>query len=123
MVVTFDSGLLFDSESAVIRPDAAQNLRQLAASLEEYPDTDLLIVGHTDSRGTDAYNQELSGRRAASASSYLESQGVSSTRMQASGRGETEAIASNDTEAGRQMNRRIEVAIYAAESARTADTR
>lgn len=123
MVVTFASGLLFDFDSDVIRPDAAQNLRQLAASLEEYPDTDLLIVGHTDSSGSDAYNQELSARRASSASTYLAAQGVSATRMRTSGRGETEAVSSNETEEGRQMNRRIEVAIYAAESARAASAR
>ena len=113
IVVTFDSGLLYDFDSDVIRPNAAQNLRQLATSLEKYSDTSLLIVGHTDSVGSDQYNQELSTRRATSAFRYLATQGVQTGRMATAGRGEMEPIASNDTDAGRQLNRRIEVAIYA----------
>jgi outer membrane protein OmpA-like peptidoglycan-associated protein len=113
IAVTFASGLLYDFDSDVIRSDAAQNLRSLAASLEKYPNTDLLIVGHTDAVGTSEYNQALSLRRAAAAAGYLASQGVNSSRLQAVGRGETEPIASNDTEAGRQANRRVEIAIVA----------
>lgn len=113
IVVTFDSGLLYDFDSDVIRPDAAQNLRHLATSLESYSDTNLLIVGHTDSVGSDQYNQDLSTRRARSAFQYLATQGVRTGRMATSGRGEMEPLASNDTDAGRQLNRRIEVAIYA----------
>jgi outer membrane protein OmpA-like peptidoglycan-associated protein len=75
----------------------------------------LLLVGHTDSQGTDSYNQDLSRRRAASVASYLESHGVSSARVEATGRGETEPIATNDTEVGRAQNRRVEVAIYASD--------
>jgi outer membrane protein OmpA-like peptidoglycan-associated protein len=113
IVVTFDSGLLYDFDSDVIRSDAAQNLRQLATSLEKYSDTNLLIVGHTDSVGSEQYNQDLSTRRARSAFQYLAMQGVRTGRMATTGRGEMEPIASNDTDAGRQLNRRIEVAIYA----------
>jgi outer membrane protein OmpA-like peptidoglycan-associated protein len=120
IAVTFASGLLYDFDSDVIRSDAAQNLRSLAASLEKYPNTDLLIVGHTDAVGTSEYNQALSLRRAAAAAGYLASQGVNSSRLQAVGRGETEPIASNDTEAGRQANRRVEIAIVANASARKA---
>jgi outer membrane protein OmpA-like peptidoglycan-associated protein len=116
LVVTFASGLLYDFDSDAIRPAAAQNLQALAASLKKYSDTELLIVGHTDARGTPEYNQDLSTRRASSAAYYLAMQGVARSRVQVSGRGEMEPVASNDTEAGRQTNRRIEVAIYAAAS-------
>lgn len=119
MVVTFASGLLYDFDSDAIRPEAATNLRNLAASLKEYPNTELLIVGHTDALGTTAYNQDLSARRANSASWYLSQQGVTSGRLRASGRGELEALASNETEGGRQSNRRIEVAIFAGAAARS----
>ena len=120
IAVTFASGLLYDFDSDVIRSDAAVNLRSLASSLEKYPNTDLLIVGHTDAVGTSEYNQMLSQRRATAAANYLASQGVSSSRLQAVGRGETEPIATNDTEAGRQANRRVEIAIVANASTRKA---
>jgi outer membrane protein OmpA-like peptidoglycan-associated protein len=116
--VTFDSGLLFDFDSDAIRPDAARNLVELASSLKKYPNSSRLIVGHTDSKGDDAYNQSLSSRRANSAASYLQNQGVTRTRIQTTGRGESEPVASNDTDAGRQLNRRVEVAIYASEAYR-----
>ena len=111
--VTFQSGLLFDFDSDNVRAEAAQNLRNLASSLDEYPNTDLLIVGHTDAVGTSGYNEELSDRRAQSTAQYLSSVGVSPNRLKTAGRGETEPLASNDTEAGRQQNRRVEIAIYA----------
>jgi outer membrane protein OmpA-like peptidoglycan-associated protein len=110
--VTFASGLLYDFDSDAIRPEAALNLSNLAVSLKKYANTELLIVGHTDALGSTAYNQNLSLRRANSASGYLTGQGVGSSRMRSSGRGELEAVASNETEAGRQLNRRIEVAIF-----------
>lgn len=119
LVVTFDSGMLYDFDSSQIRPDAATNLQALASSLKEYPDTEILIVGHTDSSGSDNYNQDLSLRRADAASSYLRTYGVAASRIHSSGRGETEAVATNDTEAGRQTNRRIEIAIFASQAART----
>jgi outer membrane protein OmpA-like peptidoglycan-associated protein len=118
IAVTFASGLLYDFDSDVVRADAAQNLHYLAASLEKYPNTDLLIVGHTDAVGTGEYNQSLSQRRAAAAANFLASQGVILTRLRAVGRGETEPIATNDTEAGRQLNRRVEIAIVANASTR-----
>lgn len=116
--VTFASGLLYDFDSDAIRADAATNLRNLAISLAKYPKTDLLIVGHTDALGTATYNQDLSTRRATSAANYLMTQGVATTRLRVTGRGELEALASNETEAGRQLNRRIEVAIYASSAAK-----
>jgi outer membrane protein OmpA-like peptidoglycan-associated protein len=115
--VTFASGLLYDFDSDAIRTEAGINLRNLAASLKKYANTELLIVGHTDALGSTQYNQDLSTRRADAASAYLAMQGVASGRMHTSGRGELEAVATNDTEAGRQMNRRIEVAIFAGAAA------
>jgi len=118
IAVTFASGLLYDFDSDVVRAEAAQNLRNLSASLVKYPNTDLLIVGHTDAVGTSEYNQALSQRRATAAANYLASQGVNAARLRAVGRGETEPIATNDTEAGRQANRRVEIAIVANASTR-----
>lgn len=114
--VTFASGLLFDFDSDRVRAEAAQNLRNLAASLDKYPNTDLLIAGHTDSVGTTTYNQSLSERRARATASYLIGQGVVSSRLRTLGRGEAEPVTSNDTDAGRQKNRRVEVAIYASQA-------
>lgn len=113
--VTFASGLLYDFDSDRVRSDAGTNLRTLAQSLSKYPDSDLLIVGHTDSVGTDSYNMSLSDRRSAAAASYLANEGVSRSRVITRGLGETEPVTSNDTESGRQRNRRVEVAIYASE--------
>ncbi|HZI26647.1 MAG TPA: OmpA family protein [Gemmatimonadaceae bacterium] len=110
--VTFASGLLYDFDSDSIRLEPGLNLRTLATSLKKYANTELLIVGHTDAVGSATYNQDLSTRRANSASNYLTAQGVSAGRLHSSGRGELEPVGSNETDAGRQMNRRIEVAIF-----------
>ena len=109
--VTFASGILFPFNSTEILPAGRANLQELANSLQKYATSDVLIVGHTDSVGTEAYNRDLSQHRADAASSYLQSRGVSSARIRTSGRGETEPVQSNDTEEGRQRNRRVEVAI------------
>ena len=113
--VTFASGLLYDFDSDRVRSDAAANLRTLAQSLDKYPDTELLIVGHTDDKGTDAYNLDLSQRRATAAATYLVSQGVSRSRIRPVGRGESEPKVENTDEAARQQNRRVEIAIFANE--------
>jgi outer membrane protein OmpA-like peptidoglycan-associated protein len=118
IAVTFASGLLYDFDSDLIKPTAAQNLRTLAQSLGKYPNTDVLIVGHTDATGSDSYNQGLSERRARSAQNFLVGEGVVPTRLRSAGRGETEPIASNDNESGMAQNRRVEIAIYANEAAR-----
>ena len=118
IAVTFASGLLYDFDSDAIKPTAAQNLSTLAASLDKYPNTDILIVGHTDATGSDSYNMGLSERRSSSALRYLVSQGVSSGRLRSAGRGESEPIASNDNESGQAQNRRVEIAIYANDRAR-----
>lgn len=116
--VTFQSGLLFDFDSDRVKSDAAQNLKNLAASLDKYPNSSLLIVGHTDAVGSADYNQSLSERRARSTAMYLSSQGVSAARLQTVGRGESEPVASNESESGMQRNRRVEVAIYASDAYR-----
>jgi outer membrane protein OmpA-like peptidoglycan-associated protein len=114
--VTFESGLLFPYDSDVLTAPARQNLATFASSLDKYPNTDIVIVGHTDSNGSDDYNMTLSQRRSNSAVNYLASRGVDRTRLRATGRGKTEPVASNDTDAGRQQNRRVEMAIYANET-------
>ena len=116
--VTFASGLLFAFDSDQIQPAAGTNLIELASSLQKYPDSQLLIVGHTDNVGDDSYNQSLSQRRSNSAAAYLAAQGVVRTRLAATGKGESEPVTTNETDAGRQKNRRVEVAIYASEAYR-----
>jgi outer membrane protein OmpA-like peptidoglycan-associated protein len=113
--VTFESGLLYDFDSDVVKPAARENLRALAASLEKYPGSDLLILGHTDSVGTAEYNKRLSVRRADAAAEYLVAQGVARSRIVTGGLGEEEPLAPNADAAGRQRNRRVEVAIYASD--------
>jgi outer membrane protein OmpA-like peptidoglycan-associated protein len=113
LVVTFESGLLFDFDSDHLRDASKVNLDNLAKSLSSFGDSKLLLVGHTDNTGSDAYNLDLSRRRAAAVASYLVSQGVPNARIETAGRGETEPIAPNDTDADRQKNRRVEVAITA----------
>ena len=111
--VTFFSGLLFEFDSDRVLGESARNLKTLAKSLSKYAGSDLLIVGHTDSLGTGGYNLDLSKRRASATAAYLTSQGVSLERTTFTGKGESEPIADNRTEAGQAQNRRVEVAIYA----------
>lgn len=118
IVVTFDSGLLYPYDSADLLPAGRDNLRNLAESLSANPDTEVLIVGHTDDRGSDSYNQSLSERRATAAADILASNGVPRDRVRTAGRGESEPIAGNDTESGMQLNRRVEIAIFASEEYR-----
>ena len=113
LLVTFESGLLFDFDSDALRSNARENLRNLAESLQKSPNTNVMIVGHTDAQGTDSYNQGLSERRAAAAAAFLAEQGVARSRLIVRGRGESEPVASNDAEPGRAQNRRVEVALYA----------
>jgi len=120
LVVTFDSGLLFDFNSDALRPEAKTNLDNLAANLSSFGDSKLLLVGHTDSVGTAEYNQRLSERRALAVGTYLTLKGVPSTRVAAAGRGETEPLESNSTEQGRRVNRRVEIAVTAGEQMKAA---
>jgi outer membrane protein OmpA-like peptidoglycan-associated protein len=118
LLVTFDTGLLFDFDSDVVKGAAASNLTDLANSLKTYPESEVMIVGHTDATGSDSYNQSLSDRRSRAAASYLIGQGVAGSRIRTAGRGEAEPVATNDDEVGRQQNRRVEVAIFASEEYR-----
>lgn len=118
ILVTFDSGILFDVDSDTLRPAARENLKNLAGSLQKYRRTNVLLVGHTDSTGAESYNQALSNRRASSAASFLAAQGLTRPRVETSGRGELEPVASNENERDRQQNRRVEVAIFANEQYR-----
>jgi outer membrane protein OmpA-like peptidoglycan-associated protein len=118
IAVTFESGVLFPFDSDQIVPAGRENLRQLANSLRDYPETEVLIVGHTDSQGADDYNMRLSYRRAESARAFLTAQGVPGSRIRVEGRGETEPVADNSSDAGRAQNRRVEVAIFASEEYR-----
>ncbi|MBW3554600.1 MAG: OmpA family protein [Gemmatimonadetes bacterium] len=115
IVVTFESGILFDFDSATLRSQARSNLQELADNLRQYERTDVLIIGHTDATGSDAYNQTLSERRARSAADYLQQLGVGSERISTRGMGENDPVASNDTAEGQQLNRRVEVVIFADE--------
>lgn len=113
IVVTFDTGILFGFDSSDLQSQARSNLQQLAANLNQHDRTDVLIIGHTDATGSESYNQALSERRAQSAASYVESQGVAAERVSIRGMGETDPVATNETEEGRTLNRRVEVVIYA----------
>lgn len=114
--VTLPENLVnFGFDSANLTADAKANLDKLAEILKNNPDTNINIYGHTDSKGSDEYNQSLSEKRAMSVRNYLSSRGIESSRMFTSGMGETEPKASNDTDAGRAQNRRVEFAITANE--------
>jgi len=115
IVVTFDTGILFNFDSAELLPASTENLENLAQSLIKYDNTEVLVVGHTDNVGTDSYNQGLSERRANAASALLMARGLAPDRITSVGRGESEPIASNDTETDRRLNRRVEIAIFADE--------
>ena len=103
--------LQFASSSAVLTSGAQGRLAPLAAFLAKQPDTKIQIAGHTDSQGSDSANMDLSARRAASVGAYLISTGVSASRISSVGMGETSPVDSNDTAAGRAINRRVEVTI------------
>lgn len=102
-------GVNFDVDSDAIRPDAEPALNQILRALTDRPDMAVVIEGHTDSDGTDQYNLDLSGRRAEAVVAWLAAQGANADRLTASGRGEAEPIADNETSAGKASNRRVEV--------------
>jgi outer membrane protein OmpA-like peptidoglycan-associated protein len=113
ILITFDSGLLFKHDSFGLERATKDNLSQLAKTLNKYDDTNILIEGHTDSTGEDAYNLSLSQKRAREVQNFLVSQGVSNGRITTHGYGEQQPLGDNATDVGRQSNRRVEVAIYA----------
>ncbi len=111
--ITFDSGILFDVDRADLKYDSKSELAQLATILNKYSDTNIMLAGHTDSTGSAEYNMRLSERRAQSVGNYLTTQNVDPNRFDVRGFGMSEPIADNDTVAGRALNRRVEVAIWA----------
>jgi outer membrane protein OmpA-like peptidoglycan-associated protein len=111
LAVTFKSDVLFDTNSAALKAGSYDEMNRVAQVLNQYPETTILIAGHTDSTGTDTYNQQLSERRAAAVKNALTGQGVNPARMSAIGYGESKPIADNNTESGRQINRRVEITI------------
>jgi outer membrane protein OmpA-like peptidoglycan-associated protein len=111
--MTFNSGLLFKINSSVLSEEAKLNLAKVANVFVKYPETNLLIEGHTDNTGTPGYNMELSKKRAYAVSEYLTSKGVSGSRMDIKWYGQTQPKYPNDTESNRAQNRRVEVAITA----------
>ncbi len=107
--LTLDSEVSFDFDSAEIKHGFKGTLDKLANVIQKYDKTIIHVVGHTDSIGSDSYNQRLSERRASAVGNYLMRQGVQASRIQTEGRGETQPRATNATEAGRQLNRRVEI--------------
>jgi outer membrane protein OmpA-like peptidoglycan-associated protein len=115
IVVEFNSNILFGFDRSDLSEDAKVNLNNLVTVLNNYPDTDIEVQGHTDSKGTEAYNQALSERRANSVSGYLIGNGISDSRISIVGYGENFPKYTNDTEDGRALNRRVEFMITANE--------
>lgn len=111
IVVTMPQDILFAVDSASLRPDLRRDLQTVAGSLQSYPDTTVIVTGHTDNTGSAAYNQTLSERRAGAVAAELIQSGVASRRIVTRGAGLTQPIASNETAAGRAQNRRVEIVI------------
>ena len=111
--MTFNSGLLFQINSSALSEAAKTNLEKVAGVFVKYPETNILIEGHTDNTGAADYNMELSKKRAYSVTEYLQSKGVSTNRMDVKWYGETQPKYPNTTDANRALNRRVEVAITA----------
>lgn len=115
IVIEFTSNILFGFDNSALTSEAKENLGKLVTILNKYPDTNIAIYGHTDSKGSEAYNQRLSEKRANAVSSYLVSQDIASNRLTTKGFGELQPKYSNDTESGLAQNRRVEFAITANE--------
>lgn len=115
IVVEFSSAVLFGFDQSDLSADARSNLDKLVKVLNAYPDTDIEVQGHTDSRGSEIYNQNLSEKRAKAVSDYLTSKEITATRVITKGFGETLPEYDNETEEGRAQNRRVEFLITANE--------
>ncbi len=113
ILITFDSGILFNIDSDALKPATKDNLDKLVPILQKYNDTELKILGHTDNTGTEKHNKVLSDNRATAVNDYLIMKSVASARLHDTGYGESDPIATNDTPEGRQLNRRVEVVIIA----------
>jgi outer membrane protein OmpA-like peptidoglycan-associated protein len=120
--ITFNSGILFETAKSTLQAPAKANVEKLSTILNKYPDTNILIEGHTDSDGSTEYNQKLSEDRANAVSSHLKGQGVPGSRITTVGYGETQPVASNATPDGKQQNRRVEIAIFANDKLKGAAT-
>jgi outer membrane protein OmpA-like peptidoglycan-associated protein len=121
--ITFPGGILFDVDRADVRPEAQAELVKLAGIVNKYEDTNILVEGHTDATGPEDYNMSLSVRRASSVATFMAVQQVERGRLSGVGYGELQPIASNETAAGRQQNRRVEVAIWANDKLKAAAKR
>ncbi|PWT72494.1 MAG: hypothetical protein C5B59_15605 [Bacteroidetes bacterium] len=111
--LTFNSGLLFKINSTLLSDSARESLEKVAQVFVKYPETIILVEGHTDNTGTPEYNMELSRKRAVAVSDFLESKGVAHSRFDIKWYGETQPKYPNDTEANRKLNRRVEVGVMA----------
>jgi len=111
ILVNLPDGVTFAVDSTTISPSFQSTLNQISDNLKTYPDSLIDVYGHTDSTGSDVYNQDLSERRARSVADYLSMRGVSSARIRSQGFGERYPVASNDTAEGRSRNRRVEIKI------------
>ncbi|MCA8879482.1 MAG: OmpA family protein [Rhodobacteraceae bacterium] len=111
LLVTFPQAILFATDSATVSSGSRGELQKLAANLQQYPNTVVTVIGHTDNTGDAGYNFDLSSRRAGSVASILVNAGVAGSRITAIGRGEDQPVASNLTPEGRAQNRRVEVVI------------
>lgn len=115
ITIEFSEKILFGFDQSVLTSKAQKNLDKLAVILKKYPDTNIEVQGHTDSKGTDQYNQSLSERRADNVSDYLKKDGISSSRLSTKGYGESAPKYSNGTPEGEAQNRRVEFLISANE--------
>lgn len=111
--VTFNNQLLFDFGKSNLKQENVHNLETFATTLNANPDTDLLIVGHTDNIGSNRFNQVLSSKRARAVSNLLESSGINSNRIRVQGKGASQPVVGNGTDYDRSQNRRVEIAIFA----------
>lgn len=111
LIVTLPNAITFDTDSTYVRSGLDDSLQKLAQNLQQYPKSNINVIGHTDNVGNEGYNQNLSSRRAESVSNILLSSGVSQNRIRAFGRGENAPKTSNNTQSGRAENRRVEIII------------
>lgn len=113
IIVKFDEGILFDFNSSTLKSAAKENIANLVATLNKEPGTEILVIGHTDNVGTLNANQKVSESRAAAVKAFAVSEGLTNGRIKTQGKNFSEPIASNDTDAGRAENRRVEIVVVA----------
>jgi len=111
LAVTFKGDLTFDTNSTVVRPGLQSEINRVAGVMNQYPNTLVRVEGHTDSKGSNEHNMDLSNRRAIAVKTLLVQRGIADNHIDVVGYGETMPVATNDTEAGRQKNRRVEIKI------------